>query len=280
MLKVPDIIVDCNWLKEHLDSNDLIVLDATIPKVTANKKQQIAYNERIPFSRFFDVKQQFSDKNAVLPNTMLPSDEFQTQAQKLGIHQDSCLVIYDQLGIYSSPRVWWMFKSMGFDNVAVLNGGLPEWKRMGFDVVQKEDINFEKGDFVANQKESSFVDYKTVLTTLKDQQYQILDARSSGRFKGEAPEPREGVKSGHIPTSRSLPYVSLLDGNKLQSKENLIELFRMSNEDQKPMIFSCGTGITACVLALGATISGFKDIQVYDGSWTEWGSLPDAPIEV
>lgn len=280
MLKVPDVIVDCHWLKEHLGHKNLVVLDATIPKVTTSADQQTVNNERIPFSRFFDIKKQFSDLNATFPNTMLSADDFQRQAQALGINQDSCLVIYDQLGVYSSPRAWWMFKAMGFDNAAVLNGGLPEWKLNGFDVVEHEDTTIEKGDFISEEREELFVDYNVILNVVKDQKHQIMDARSSGRFKGEAPEPRQGVKSGHIPTSKSLPYASLLDGNKIQSKESLQELFQLSNEDQKPMIFSCGTGITACVLALGAEISGHKNIQVYDGSWTEWGSLPDVPIEV
>ncbi len=279
MLKVPGAIVDCDWLQKHINHPDLIVLDATIPKVTA-KTDQTSKDEYIPSTRFFDIKKQFSDTNAEFPNTMLPSEDFEQKAQELGIRNDSCVVVYDQLGIYSSPRVWWMFKVMGFDNIAVLNGGLPEWKQLGYNTVDAVDSDFTKGDFKANSKGEAFVNTKFVLNSLNDHQHQILDARSNARFKGEAAEPRKGVKSGHIPTSNSLPYTSLIEGNKIKSKENLKELFQQSNEDKKLMIFSCGTGITACVLALGAEISGYKNFKVYDGSWTEWGSLPDVPIEV
>jgi thiosulfate/3-mercaptopyruvate sulfurtransferase len=279
MLKIPNVIVNCKWLHEHLNHPDLVVLDATIPKVTANA-EQTSDQEYIPFARFFDIKKTFSDRNAEFPNTLLSANHFQLRAQELGINNNSCIVVYDQLGIYSSPRAWYMFRAMGFDNIAVLNGGLPEWKEQGFEVVGSIESNFSKGDFTTNPQEESFVDAHFVLNSLENQQYQILDARSAGRFKGEAPEPRKGVKGGHIPTSHSLPYSSLLQGNTLKTTEKLQELFHSSNKGQKPMIFSCGTGITACVLALGAAIAGYQNVQVYDGSWTEWGSLPNVPIEV
>lgn len=278
MLKVPNVIVDCNWLQEHLNDPKLIVLDATIPKVTANSEQTLD-QDYIPFARFFDIKKTFSDTHAEFPNTMVSAVDFETKAQALGIRNDSCIVVYDQLGIYSAPRAWYMFRAMGFDNIAVLNGGLPEWKQHGFEVVSSMEQDFALGEFVAKPKDGSFVDHHFILNSLDEQQFQILDARSKGRFTGEAPEPRKGVKSGHIPTSLSLPYSSLVDGNVLKSTQKLQELFHTMNKGQKPMIFSCGTGITACVLALGAEISGYKNLQVYDGSWTEWGSLPNVPIE-
>lgn len=279
MLKVPNVIIDCNWLQEHLNHPNLIVLDATIPKVTA-QSDKTTDDEYIPNARFFDIKKIFSDTDAEFPNTMTSAEDFELKAQALGIRNDSCIVVYDQLGIYSAPRAWWMFKVMGFENIAVLNGGLPEWKQLGFETVDSVASDDIKGDFKANPKEGSFVNAQFVLNALDGNQYQILDARSNARFKGEAPEPRKGVKSGHIPSSHSLPYSSLLEGDMLKSIENLKELFQDSNKDQKPMIFSCGTGITACVLALGAEVSGYKNFKVYDGSWTEWGSLPNVPIEV
>lgn len=279
MLKVPNVIIDCNWLQEHLNHPNLIVLDATIPKVTA-QSDKTTDDEYIPNARFFDIKKIFSDTDAEFPNTMTSAEDFELKAQALGIRNDHCIVVYDQLGIYSAPRAWWMFKVMGFENIAVLNGGLPEWKQHGFETINSTASDFPKGDFTVNPKEGSFVNAQFVLNSLKDNQYQILDARSNARFKGEAPEPRKGVKSGHIPSSHSLPYSSLLEGDMLKSIENLKELFQDSNKDQKPMIFSCGTGITACVLALGAEVSGYKNFKVYDGSWTEWGSLPNVPIEV
>lgn len=280
MLKVPDVIVDCAWLKEHLRYDELIVLDATIPKVTVKPSEQPKGNNSIPNARFFDIKKIFSDQNASFPNTMLSAEDFQEKAQVLGISQDSCVVVYDDHGVYSSPRAWWMFRSMGFENIAVLNGGLPEWKRLGFEVSERSDTNHERGNFQSHKKEELFVDYDYVLGAIESREFRLLDARSKGRFIGESPEPREGVKSGHIPTAKSLPYSSLLDGHTLKAKENLRVLYQEVNKENQPMIFSCGTGITACVLALGAEIAGYQSNLVYDGSWTEWGSLPDLPIEV
>lgn len=279
-MKVPNVLVECDWLHENLHDDSVIVLNATIPKVTAKKGEHPEKNDEvIPTSRFFDIKKTFSDLEADFPNTMLSAKAFEKKAQQLGINQDSCIIIYDDHGIYSSPRAWWMFKSMGFDNVAVLNGGLPEWKAQGYQTTKKVEQPCPQGNFQSQSKEL-FIDHRFVLESSLKNTHQILDARSAGRFEGTAPEPREGVRSGHIPNSKSLPYSSLLNGNKLKNKEELQSLFEDVNSDKSSMIFSCGTGITACVLALGATISNHKDFLVYDGSWTEWGSLLDLPVEV
>jgi len=280
MLKVSSSIVSCEWLKEHLNHKDLIVLDATIPKVTVKGEQNLTDKQVIPIARFFDIKGSFSDTNATFPNTLLPSDDFEKEAQLLGIHQDSCLVIYDDHGIYSSPRAWYLFKAMGFENVAVLNGGLPAWKEKGYDIEESYEVNYTVGNFKSQPKKEYFFNSRDVLSLLESEGHQILDARSEGRFLGTAPEPRKGVRSGHIPTSKSLPYSSLLSGVELKSKEELTILYKELNPTKKPMIFSCGTGITACVLALGAEISEYENFAVYDGSWTEWGSSLDLPIEI
>jgi thiosulfate/3-mercaptopyruvate sulfurtransferase len=280
MLTVPNVIVSCDWLHQHLYDANLVVLNATIPKATAKKASSEKEVRIIPSARFFDIKGSFSDREAAFPNTMVSAVTFEVEAQKLGINQDSCVVIYDEHGIYSSPRAWWMFKAMGFENVAVLDGGLPQWESLGFETVTPSEETVAKGNFKANPKNSSFVAYHYVLDTIENSQHQILDARSSGRFHGTAPEPRAGVRSGHIPTSKSLPYSSLLNGNTFKNKEALQALYHEANQDCKSMIFSCGTGITACVLALGAEIIGYQDSLVYDGSWTEWGSLEHLPVEI
>lgn len=279
MPTVPNVIVTCQWLKEHLHDEHLVVLNATIPKVTAKKELSQKEEQVIPDALFFDIKETFSDAEAKFPNTMISASTFETEVQKLGINQNSCVVVYDDHGIYSAPRAWWMFKVMGFENIAVLNGGLPEWKSLGYQTTMASKRKVEKGNFKSNRKRG-FVDATYVLDTIENQQHQILDARSAARFSGTAPEPRKGVRSGHIPSAKSLPYSSLLDGNTLKSKEELQTLYHQVNSDEKPMIFSCGTGITACVLALGAELSGYKNSLVYDGSWTEWGSLLDLPVKV
>ena len=280
MLKGSSSIVSCEWLKEHLSHKDLIVLDATIPKVTLKGEQKLTDKRRIPTSRFFDIKGFFSDSEAPFPNTMLSPDNFEKEAQALGINQDSYLVIYDDHGIYSSPRAWMMFKSMGFENVAVLNGGLPLWIEKGYSVEGITQMNFLEGNFESQPIPKIFIGSEEVLNLTNSQEHQVLDARSEARFFGKAPEPRKGVRSGHIPNSKSLPYSTLLSGFELKSKSELKTLYQELNNKNDPMIFSCGTGITACVLALGAEILDYKDYAVYDGSWTEWGSTLDLPIEV
>ncbi len=280
MIRVPDVIVSCDWLHEHLDEENLIILDATIPKVTAQKQESIDQSTVILGARFMDIKKDFSDSLAQFPNTMLSPSDFEKQAQDLGINQNSCIIIYDTHGVYSSPRAWYMFRSMGHENVAVLNGGLPEWGTLGYPVISDYEVNFSTGDFRSKMRESSFVNWKNVKEIISQGHRDILDARSLGRFEGTASEPREGVRSGHIPTSKSLPYSKLINQNKIKSKEELQSLFENSDKNNNSYVFSCGTGITACVLALGAEIAGYTDISVYDGSWTEWGSLLDLPVEL
>ena len=280
MLKVSSSIVSCEWLKEHLNHKDLIVLDATIPKVTVKGEQSLSGKRRIPTSRFFDIKGNFSNSNASFPNTMLSPSNFEKEAQSLGINQDSCLVIYDEHGVYSSPRAWFMFKSMGFENAAVLNGGLPLWMERGYATDEIIQESYKKGHFKSQPIPEGFLNSEEVLSLTASKKHQILDARSEARFLGKAPEPREGVRSGHIPNSKSLPYSSLLSGFELKSKNELEVFYKELNSENNPMVFSCGTGITACVLALGAEILGYEDYAVYDGSWTEWGSTLNLPIEV
>ena len=280
MLQVPNVIVEVDWLHKHIENEDLIVLDATIPKVTAKGSIPVKEVNQIPNTRFFDIKGTFSEKNASFPNTMLSESQFEVEARALGINNDTCIVVYDTHGVYSSPRAWWMFKSMGFENIAVLNGGLPEWISKGYTTEKRKEIQYVRGNFKKTPTKEKLVNSDFVFNSLNHENRQILDARSLGRFKGEAPEPREKVRSGHIPNSKSLPYSSVLSTNKLKSKEELKLLYQEENEGEKQMIFSCGTGITACVLALGAAIAEYKDFVVYDGSWTEWGSIKDLPVEL
>lgn len=275
-LKIPSYLVSVDWLLEHLENDSLLILNATIPKVGSKTTKNLEEKNQIKNAYFFDLYE-FSDKNAPLPNTMLTAEKFQQKAQELGVNNDHCIVVYDDLGIYSSPRVWWMFQLMGFENIAVLDGGFPEWKAKKYLTEKPSNKKLTKGNFTANYHSEKITFMTDVLANVSSKKHLVLDARSEGRFFGTEPEPRKEVRGGHIPNSKSLPHTDILTGTKMKPTDELKMIIKSKNPENNPLIFSCGSGITASVLALGATVAGIKNHSVYDGSWTEWG-LSDAPI--
>lgn len=278
-LKIPSPKVKAKWLYHHLEDENLIIFNATIPKVTDKENIPLKESYKIKGAVFFDIKNTFSDKEAAFPNTILSPEKFQDKAQEIGVNNNSCIVVYDEIGIYSSARVWWMFQLMGFTNIAVLDGGFPAWKSKDYPVEQKHLINLNKGDFKSFYQPDKIKFTKDVLENIKNKESIVLDARSKGRFYATEPEPRNDIRGGHIPGSVSLPYSEILDHQYLKSDEDLKTIYQDLNKLNKPIIFSCGSGITASVLALGAEIAGVKKYAVYDGSWTEWGSTNHLPIE-
>lgn len=277
---IAEPLVSVAWLWQHFDAQNLIVLDASIPKVTEeNISEDNMIKSQIKDARFLDLDNEFSDTAAMFPNTMPTPENFQVAARKLGIHKNSALVVYDDLGIYSSPRAWWMFKAMGHDNIAVLDGGLPEWKKKSLPFEDRKKYDGEQGDFVANYRSFMICDYRKVLRTINNDRTLVIDSRSENRFFGLDPEPRKGVRSGHIPKSKNIPYSLLLDESKMASKDRINQIFDEFPKQGEKFIFSCGSGITACVLALGSEMIGIRNKCVYDGSWTEWGSLKELPVE-
>ena len=275
-MKTP--LVSVAWLYNNLEDENLIILDCTIPKVAA-KKVVVERSTQIKAAIFFDIKNNFSDKKAALPNTVLGPKEFENKAQELGIHRDSIVVCYDDLGIYSSPRVWWMFQLMGFPNVAVLDGGLPEWKANNFPVEKPMIQKLKKGNFKVDYQPEKLKHTDDVLNSIANKGVVIVDARSSARFYGTAPEPRDDLKSGHIPNSVNLPFVDVQQNGKMKSAEELLEIFG-DFKNKKEIVFTCGSGITAAILALGAAIVKVKNVSVYDGSWTAWGSTQNLPVSL
>ena len=267
-------LVSSEWLAAHLYDVDLVILDASAASTATGLVSEYD-NTRIKSARWLDLKNDFSDGTSPLPNTMATVEQFQESCRKLGIHNSSTIVVYDDLGIYWSPRVWWMFKTMGHQQIAVLEGGLPEWIKMGYKTEIKSTNTINKGDFVASYQTNSMKFFDDVKEASLNKTHIIMDARSESRFKSLEPEPRIGLRMGTIPNSVNLPYEDLLEGNVLQSNEVIEGKFQKLAKKDDDIIFSCGSGITACVLALGAEISGYKNISVYDGSWTEWGSLVD-----
>ncbi|RZS99239.1 sulfurtransferase [Aquimarina brevivitae] len=273
-------LVSATWLRDNLQDPKLVLLDATIKKATATNASNadVSY---IPNTRFFDLKGDFSNPETTLPNMLPTPNAFEDACRKLGIQQDSHIVIYDRLGIYSSPRVWWMFNVMGFEHVAILDGGLPSWVEQGYPTEHSFTplSKITEGDFKANYQPNFVVTKEQVLSVMHNKDVLILDARSAGRFKGTEPEPRTDLKGGHIPNSVSLPYTEVLNQGKMKSEAELQNIFSRFDLEKKQLIFTCGSGITACIILLAATIAGYTKLSVYDGSWSEWGLLGDMPIE-
>lgn len=271
-------LVSVEWLAAHLKDPDLVILEASLPK-PKSKPPAEETRVKIPNARIFEIEKNFSDPNTHLPHMMPTPEAFTDEAQKLGINQNSVIVVYDNLGVYSSPRAWWMFRTMGHGEVYVLDGGLPEWQKAGMETEPyNESHHFYRGDFVAHYKSGLIKDYRDVSAALNDNNQVVMDARSEDRFFGRVPEPREGLRLGHMPNAVNIPFDSIQHDTKMMSEGELKKIFDpVASEDQQ-LIFSCGSGVTACVLALGATLAGYKNISVYDGSWSEWGLPSDLPV--
>ncbi|MEZ4802042.1 MAG: sulfurtransferase [Gelidibacter sp.] len=261
--------VSADWLHQHLNDPDLIILDASI-EASADGTQTSERHEVIPSARWFDIKNAFSDTSSPFPNTVPTAAQFEQECQKLGINSQHRIVVYDHFGVYSSPRAWWLFKVMGHDHVAVLDGGLPEWKAKGFKTVPMTDPNYGKGNFKANFQPELVIRYDTVKENVINPKFLMVDARASGRFNGTAPEPRAHLKSGHIPHSVNIPYQDVLEGHRFKSDTILKALFDSKCQGEHNLVFSCGSGLTACILMLASNLSYSNSKKVYDGSWTEW----------
>ncbi len=270
-------IVSVDWLHQNLDAENLIILDGTIPKV--GEESALEIKQQLPNALFFDIKHVFSDTTSPYPNTILPKEQFEDNVQQLGINKDSCIVVYDDLGIYSAARVWWLFKIFGCQNIAVLDGGLPQWIAKGYITESPVDKTLKKGDFKVNYKAKMFSSTEDVLKAI-EQPICIADARAASRFYAEVEEPRAGMRSGHIPNSKSLPHSTLKVAGIMKSKDALAKVFSEINPRKEPFIFTCGSGVTACILALGLEIIGEQNYSIYDGSWSEWGSREELPIDV
>jgi thiosulfate/3-mercaptopyruvate sulfurtransferase len=256
------LLKSVQWLQENLEYPDLIILDASGSP-----------EQGIKGARIFDLKQIFQDTDAEFPNTIPSASDFEVGCQALGINRNSLVVIYDKKGIYTSPRVWWLFKTMGFQNAFVLDGGFPAWEKDGYAIENLTEKVFAKGDFKSELKSQYVKHYGSILSNLSDKKYVVIDARSNGRFNGTEPEPRKTLQSGKIPNSISIPYTSVLENGKFKSDEALNTVFSSLKTENRPLTFSCGSGITACIVLLAFELVHESDTSVYDGSWTEWATL-------
>lgn len=273
-------LVETDWLAEHLEAPDLIVLDGSWHLPTANRDPRAEYDaEHIPGALFFDIDE-ISDTDSPLPH-MLPSPEkFSSRMRKMGVGDGLRVVIYDAAGMFSAARVWWTFRVMGARDVAVLNGGLPKWKSEGRPLEDMAPRARSERHFTARRNAALVRDRGDILSIIDSGTDQIIDARAAARFEGTAPEPRPGLRSGHIPGSKNLPYDVLLnpDGT-FKSAGQLEAIFQGAGIDAtRPIVTSCGSGVTASILSLALAIIGQPDSAVYDGSWSEWGADENLPI--
>lgn len=273
-------IVSTQWLADHLGSPDIAIIDASWHLPTANRDAKKEFAEaHIPGAQFFDIDE-LSDTASSLPH-MLPSPEkFSSRMRKMGIGDGKRVIAYDSVGLFSAARAWWMFKVFGHDDVAVLDGGLKKWLAEGRATEDGSALPRQERHFTARFKGSMVKDMKEVAAALKSGTAQVADARSGTRFRGEEVEPRPHVRAGHMPGARNVHYASLLkaDGT-LKSPTEITAVFEAAGVDlAKPVITSCGSGVTAAILTLGLTLTGARDHALYDGSWTEWGGRTDTPI--
>ncbi|MPY26269.1 sulfurtransferase [Shewanella sp. YLB-07] len=285
-------LVTAQWLEQHLDNDNLIVLDASMEKVVG--KSPILYDtfSCIPGTKKLDLENELCDLTSNQTHAFPTTAQFIEITSELGITQTSQVVIYDNQGIYSSPRAWWIFKVMGFDHVYVLDGGLPQWladnrvtaERFSsstlVDSASVDSIIKSGCELKVNVQDAWVCDSTYLLDKLSDKETSIFDARGAGRFSGQAPEPREGVRSGHIPNSVNLPFSQVLAGHGLKTAEELQQIFAgLANEQDTQRVFSCGSGITACILILASVEAGYHHNVLYDGSWAQWGRDHKLPIE-
>ncbi|RDC74024.1 3-mercaptopyruvate sulfurtransferase [Rhodovulum sp. 12E13] len=275
----PRTLVSTDWLAAHLSDPDLRVLDASLYLPGTDRDARAEYEAaHIPGARFFDIDE-VSDSRSELPHMAPPPEKFMSRCRAMGVGDGHQVVVYDGAGLFSAARVWWLFRLMGKPDIAVLDGGFPKWQAEGRPV---EDLPpLARDRHMTAQRQAHLVkDVTQVAQAAKLRDWQIVDARSPGRFAGEEPEPRAGLRSGHIPGSTNLHYRQLLnEDGTMKDAAGLRAAFNAAGVDLgKPVITTCGSGVTAAIVNLALARLGHEGNALYDGSWAEWGRFPDLAV--
>ncbi|MCJ2027673.1 3-mercaptopyruvate sulfurtransferase [Methylobacterium sp. J-067] len=268
------------WLFERLSAPDIVVLDASWYLPAAGRDPEAEYRAaHIPSAIRFDLDA-MSDTESPLPH-MLPRPEvFASRMRALGIGDGQQVVVYDGMGLFSAPRVWWMLKTFGMRDALVLDGGLPAWTAAGYPTEDGEGQPRERRHFTARLDHGAVADGSDIARALEGGTAQVVDARSGTRFRGEEEEPRPGVRPGHMPGAKNLHYAALQRDGRMKSPDELAEVFAAAGVDpRRPVMTTCGSGVTAAIISLALETMGHPARSLYDGSWSEWGADPQRPVE-